>query len=116
MRKRVLSFLGGAAVVAGALLACHRVQPAPVRGPGTPVHAATAHAPGAYDVVKMGRSGERRGPVYFAHALHADLPGLDGTILPCSYCHVEACGPPRRCGECHVGRRRGEPRPTLPST
>lgn len=71
---------------------------------------------GAYDVVKMNRYGQKMGPVYFAHALHADLTGLEGRELACSYCHPHVCGPPRRCGECHVPRVKGKPRPKLPTT
>ena len=117
MRNRILPALGMAAVLAGAFWACHRVPLAPAVPEATAPKAPKAlPGPGAFDVVKMDRFDGRRGPVYFAHALHADLPGLDGDILPCSECHREVCGPPRRCGECHVGRRRGEPRGKLPST
>jgi hypothetical protein len=65
----------------------------------------------------MDRFGRRVGPVYFAHALHADLVGLDGKVIACTYCHYEKCGPPRRCGECHLGRRKQAPgQPRLHST
>ncbi len=105
MQKRFVPILGVAAVLAGAFFACSRVPPAPRGKPG----------PGAFDVVKMGRFGIRQGPIYFAHDLHADLPGLDGRTLPCSACHFETCGPPRRCGECHLPTKRGS-KAKLPST
>ena len=118
MQRSILPILGVAAVLAGAFLACSRSPLSPAPASETPASASEAPAPGpgAFDVVKMGRYGGRMGPIYFAHALHGDLRGLDGEILSCSYCHLEACGAPRRCGECHVRRRRGEPRGKAPST
>ncbi|MHC5037403.1 MAG: cytochrome c3 family protein [Planctomycetota bacterium] len=116
MLKRFLPILGIVAVLAGAFFACNRAPIAPVRKAEGPAVTAQTPGPGAFDVVKMGRFGPRMGPMYFAHALHADLPGLDGEILPCDYCHHEVCGPPRPCVECHKNRRRGKRRGKLPST
>jgi hypothetical protein len=107
MLRRFVSILGIAALLAAVSFTCNRVPVESDPRTEAPSTKGPSSGPGAYDVVKMGRYGGRMGPIYFAHALHADLPGLDGKILPCSACHFKACGPPRRCGECHKGRRRG---------
>lgn len=116
MRRTTVSILGIAAVLVAVAFACSRMPQSPAPAPKTAREAAAepAPGPGAFDVVKMDRFGTRMGPVYFAHALHADLPSLDGGTLPCAACHLEVCGTKRRCGECHVRRPRGAPGP--PST
>ena len=118
MRSRSRFTAAVAAIATTAILAgCRRPLPDPLPAALPEGRAAgpAVSTPNAYDVVKMGRLGERMGPIYFAHALHADLPDLDGKIIPCAWCHFEECGPPRRCGECHLPHNRGSG-PRLPST
>ena len=116
MHRRFIPIIGLAAVLAGAFFACNRIPTAPADRAEVPAAAVQAPGTGAFEVVKMGRYGGRMGPTYFAHTLHADLPGLEGGTIPCTWCHLEVCGPPRRCGECHMGRRREGPGGKLHTT
>ena len=115
MLKRFAPIFVVSAVLACAFFALRGITPGPVQGQEEPAAKAQSQGPGAFDVVKMGRHGGRMGPVYFAHEVHADLPGQDGKNIACSACHRDACGSPRRCGECHVPAPRGT-RPKVPST
>jgi hypothetical protein len=61
--------------------------------------------PNAYDVIEVCRFSDEDGPVYFAHARHADLVGTDGAGIRCVRCHHELektrGAVPRACYKCH---------------
>jgi hypothetical protein len=108
----LLGFAACAAALAAALEAC-RQGPAP-REPVAP-----APAIGAYDVIKLCRFSAEAGPVWFSHALHADLDDASGARIPCARCHHEAGGgggsPPRGCSKCHLTHRHDPDAKVLPT-
>ena len=97
MRMMFLS----AAIAAGALAGCVRGRPAETAPPG-PVF----EGPNAFDVIKVCRFSDEHGPVYFAHALHADLRDAEGNRIACLRCHHDLETPgvaaPRGCANCHL--------------
>ncbi|MHC5035925.1 MAG: cytochrome c3 family protein [Planctomycetota bacterium] len=88
----------------------------PVGGTGRPD---PLSSPGAFDIIKMSRFSDEAGPVYFAHALHADLTDIQGNPIPCVRCHHDLRSPeipvPMGCATCHLPHDHSEkdgPRPT----
>ncbi|MHC4597880.1 MAG: cytochrome c3 family protein [Planctomycetota bacterium] len=101
----------GAAVLFTALSGCRRGRPVPDAS-NIPLR-----GPNAYDVVKMCRFSDEEGPVWFAHALHADLVDANGVTIPCVRCHHELKKTPektpRACSKCHLAHDHFEARDLL---
>ena len=81
-------------------------RPAPV---GDKADLFEMRGPNAYDVIKLSRFSDESGPVYFSHALHADLIDVEGKQIACVRCHHELKSPdvkaPRGCDKCHLQHR-----------
>jgi hypothetical protein len=97
MRKRAFLAVIAAVAVAG----CARERP-----PGASPPEPAFEGPNAFDVIKVCRFSDEHGPVYFAHALHADLTDVAGKRITCVRCHhdLEASevSVPRGCAGCHL--------------
>ena len=105
---------GGAAAFFLCPSGCRRggpggLHPAPSN---TPVR-----GPNVYDVIKMCRFSDEEGPVFFSHAVHADLVDTSGEVIPCFRCHHELKETPERtpraCSKCHLAHDHIEARDLL---
>ncbi len=107
---------GGAAALSGIAPGCQDRSPSVIGSP--PAGGGQEYSgPNAYDVVKMCRISDEEGPVYFAHAAHADLVDVRGGMISCGRCHHEIRTKPgltpRACNKCHLQHDHYEARDIL---
>jgi hypothetical protein len=117
-RWTALAIAAAAGIAAAASLSPGGCATSPgERDAGGPGDGVRSRGPNAYDVVKMCRFSDEEGPVYFAHAVHADLAAADGTPVSCSRCHHELADSPgrtpRACSSCHLSHDHYEARELL---